>query len=117
MDIKEMTQQLAKAIKESKEITEYQKSKEELENHEAAKIMLKDLKAFQSLMEKKNSAGEEISTEDKDRFNRVYEMAQMNPYVRDFLISEFNMFKLWEEVWKEISEAFNLDEKGQEIEP
>ena len=52
MDIKEMTQQLAKAIKESKEITEYQKSKEELENHEAAKIMLKDLKAFQSLMEK-----------------------------------------------------------------
>ena len=47
----------------------------------------------------------------------VYEMAQMNPYVRDFLISEFNMFKLWEEVWKEISEAFNLDEKGQEIEP
>ena len=31
MDIKEMTQQLAKAIKESKEITEYQKSKEDKE--------------------------------------------------------------------------------------
>lgn len=107
MDVIKLTKELSKAITESEEMTALKDSHKEIEEHEAAKIMLRDLKAFQKLIDKKRLSGEDISEEDMDRFKRVFENAQMNPYSRNVLMAEAKLSEMINEVWKAISEAIN----------
>ena len=112
MSVIDMAKELGKAISESEEIEVLRQYKNEVEKHEAAKIMLRDVRAFQELFDKKRLNGEEISEEDTERFKRVYEMAQMNPYVRDLLMAEAKAFAMINEVWHCISEAVNASLKN-----
>lgn len=113
--------ELAKAIKESKEWQRYQAAKKEIEQREAAKIMLRDLNAKQLVIYQKQLMGEQPSEQDLAELQRVAETVSLNPYVREFLEAEHELMQMMAQVQTIINDALgiklpetNPDGKGEE---
>lgn len=104
-----LAKELANAIQESQEYLAWQKAKEELEKHEAAKIMLEDFRKKQWDLEKARLAGEKVPPEQEEQFKKLAEIIQYNPYVRDFLIAEFNLNQMLMEIQRIIASAVGVE--------
>ncbi|NLY91943.1 MAG: YlbF family regulator [Firmicutes bacterium] len=104
-----LAKELANSIRESQEYLAWQKAKEELEKHEAAKIMLEDFRKKQWELEKARLAGEKVQPEQEEQFKKLAEIIQYNPYVRDFLVAELNLNRLIMEIQRIIASAVGVD--------
>jgi cell fate (sporulation/competence/biofilm development) regulator YlbF (YheA/YmcA/DUF963 family) len=115
-----LAKELANSIRESQEYLSWQKAKEELDKHEAAKIMLEDFRKKQWDLEQTRLSGETISTEQEEQFKKLAEIIQYNPYVRDFLLAEMNLNQMVIEIQRIIASALGVeiteeDKAGGEI--
>ena len=100
--------ELANSIRESPEYQAWEKAKAEVDKHEAAKIMLEDFRKKQWELEKARLSGEEIKAEQEEQFKKLAEIIQYNPYVRDFLVAEFNLNKMIMEIQRIIASAVGV---------
>lgn len=119
MSVMSKAYELADAIKASPEYLAYVKAKGEVERHEAARIMLRDLRQKQEKLEKARLAGEELKKEDIEDLRRTYEIVGFNPYIKELFQAEFKLMEMVGEVNKIIAEACGLasprpQEKGVE---
>lgn len=108
MSVKIKAQELAEAIKESKEWQRFENAKKEIEEHEAAKIMLRDLNAKQLEIYQKELKGEKPSELDLAELQRIAETVSFNPYVREFLEAEYELTQMMTEVQDIINNALGL---------
>ena len=111
--------ELANSIRESQEYLTWQKAKEELDKHEAAKIMLEDFRKKQWELEQTRISGEAVPADQEEQFKKLAEIIQYNPYVRDFLIAEMNLNQMIMEIQRIIASALGVeipeeDESGGE---
>src|SRR5690554_7702738 len=83
MDPMILAKELGAALAESEEHKAYQKAKEQVEGHEAAKIMLEDFRQQQWALEKKRLAGEEPGEEEMEKVKKLSEVMGYNPYIRE----------------------------------
>ena len=104
----ERARQLAKALGECDEYVSYKKSLEELEKHEAARIMWVDFQKRQAAIQRARLSGEEIPEERIKELERSYEILMMNPYVRDVIAAEFRFTHLFADVQRIIGEAVGI---------
>lgn len=104
-----LAKELATSIRESQEYLAWQKAKEELDKHEAAKIMLEDFRKKQWELEKTRLSGEKIQPEQEEQFKKLAEIIQYNPYVRDFLLAELNLNQLIMEIQRIIASAVGVE--------
>lgn len=104
----EMARQLAKSLAESDEYRNYKKAKEKLEEHEAAKTMLEDFRKKEWELERKKLSGEKILGPLEDELKKLAGIIGLNPYVRDFLMAEYQFSQIYMEVQQIIGEAVGL---------
>lgn len=104
----ERARQLAKALGECDEYVSYKKSLEELEKHEAARIMWTDFQHRQAEIQRARLSGEEIPEERISELERSYEILMMNPYIRDVIAAEFRFTHLFADVQRIIGEAVGI---------
>lgn len=114
-----LAKELANSIRESQEYLTWQKAKEELDKHEAAKIMLEDFRKKQWELEQTRISGETVPADQEEQFKKLAEIIQYNPYVRDFLIAEMNLNQMIMEIQRIIASALGVeipeeDESGGE---
>lgn len=114
-----LAKELANSIRESQEYLTWQKAKEELDKHEAAKIMLEDFRKKQWELEQTRISGEAVPADQEEQFKKLAEIIQYNPYVRDFLIAEMNLNQMIMEIQRIIASALGVeipeeDESGGE---
>ena len=112
MDPVALARELGRALAESEEFKAYQKAKEQVEEHEAAKIMLEDFRKKQLALEKKAMSGEEPSSAEVEQLKKLSEILGYNPYIREFLLAEMRFTQLILEVQKAIADAAGLDLPG-----
>lgn len=108
MSVKTKAHELARAIRESKEWQRVQKAREEIEKHEAAKIMLRDFNRKQIELYQKQMQGQEPSEQDIGELQRILETISFNPYVREFLEAEHELTTMIAEVQDILSEALGI---------
>ncbi|NLW58773.1 MAG: YlbF family regulator [Firmicutes bacterium] len=108
MKPQELAKELANAIRESQEYQAWEKAKAEVDKHEAAKIMLEDFRKKQWELEKARLSGEEIKPEKEEQFKKLAEIIQYNPYVRDFLVAEYNLNRMIMEIQRIIASAVGV---------
>lgn len=105
----DLAKELANSIRESPEYQAWEKAKAEVDKHEAAKIMLEDFRKKQWELEKARLSGEEIKPEKEEQFKKLAEIIQYNPYVRDFLMAEYNLNKMIMEIQRIIASAVSVE--------
>ncbi|HHU82892.1 MAG TPA: YlbF family regulator [Firmicutes bacterium] len=112
MDPVALARELGRALAESEEYKAYQKAKQQVEEHEAAKIMLEDFRKKQLALEKKALSGEEPSFAEVEELKRLSEILGYNPYIREYLLAEMRFTQLMIEVQKAIADSAGLDLPG-----
>lgn len=108
LDISTKAQQLADSVVESSEYQNLKEARDNIENHQAAKIMLRDFQRKQLNLQKKQMDGNPITEEDTKELNKLYEVLHINPYIRELLEAEFAFHELMNKIQEILSEAINI---------
>lgn len=114
MSVRKKAHELAKALAESPEYKKLKEAREAIEEHEAAKLMLKDLQKKQEALREKYLSGEDITELEVEDLKRTSELAAFNPYVRQLMEAEFAFSEMMLEVQKIIGEAVGIDFEAQQ---
>ncbi|HEX6971664.1 MAG TPA: YlbF family regulator [Limnochordia bacterium] len=103
---------LAGALAASEEYRRVQAARKAVEEHTAAQVMLRDLETRRAELEKRQLAGETISNEELEQFQKVSEVVMMNPYVRDLLQAEWDFAHTLMEVQQILAKAIGAELSG-----
>lgn len=109
-----LAKELANSIRESQEYLAWEKAKKKIDGHEAAKVMLEDFRKKQWELEGARLSGQEVAKEKGEELQKLAEIINYNPFVRDFLIAEMNLNKLIVEIQKIIASAIGVELPDQE---
>lgn len=104
----ELAKQLARSLAESQEYQNYQKAKVKLEEHESAKVMLDDFRKKQWDYERKKASGEKNLEPLEEELRKLTGVIGLNPYVRDYLMTEYQFSQILMEVQRIIGEGVGL---------
>lgn len=112
-EVKAKAEALAKALAESEEFKELQEAQEELEKHEAAKIMLRDLRQKQFAVQQKIVAGLTPDESEMQSLQETYQLVAFNPYVRRVIEAEVAFAGMLAEVQRILGEAVGAMPAGE----
>ncbi len=104
----ELAKSLGQALAESDEYRNYSKSKQALEGHEAARVMLDDFRKKQLEYERKKLNGDKLLEPYEEELRKLSAVIGLNPYIREYLMAEFQFSGLMMKVQKIIGEAVGL---------
>lgn len=113
-DVKEKAEALADALAGSPEYKNFVDARENLEKHEAAKIMLRDFQMKQMELQQKVLAGQQLSETDTQDLENAYQLVAFNPYVRRVIEAEAAFGEMLAQVQKILGEAVGMDEADEE---
>jgi cell fate (sporulation/competence/biofilm development) regulator YlbF (YheA/YmcA/DUF963 family) len=105
MNIYDKAYELAKALKESEEAKLLKAAKEVAEADPAAKEMLDGFRERQNFLQQKMMAGEEPSSEDMEKMNKLYEVITLNPLIGKLLEAERRFAVVFEDVNRIMSDV------------
>lgn len=109
MDIRDRAQLLADALVESSEYKRLKKAREGIEQHEAAKIMLRDFQKKQLSLQKQQFEGKSVTESQVEELTKLYEVLNINPYIRELFESEMNFHGIMLEIQEILSSAIDLE--------
>lgn len=108
-EIRSKAQALAEALANSDEYKELKEAKEELERHEAARIMFRDFRQKREALERKALSGQTPSDEEIQALQQAYQIVALNPYVRRVLEAEVAFAAMMAEVQRILAEAVGIE--------
>lgn len=113
--LRDQAKALARALAATEEYQRLVAAQREVAQHEAARIMLRDLRALQRELERKQLAGEPISESEIQQLQQRSQLVAFNPYVRELLEAEIAFAQLMLEVQAVIHHELGLDadEEGE----
>lgn len=103
--------ELAASLQETDEYRALQAARQQVEEREAARIMLRDLRRIQEEIEEKRAAGEPVD-ELVERWQQRAQLVALNPYVRDYLQAEAAFAQLVLAVQLRLAERLGLPTGG-----
>jgi len=89
-----------------------QAARQQVEEREAARIMLRDLQRLQEEIEEKQASGEPVDQELMDRLQQRLQLVALNPYVREYLQAEAAFAQLLIAVQVRLAEKLGLPAGG-----
>jgi len=104
-EIRAKAEALADALANSEVYQAVKAAREELERHEAARIMYRDFRQKQAALEAKVLAGETPSDEEVQALQQAMQIVALNPYVRKLLEAEAAFAVTFAEVQRILGEA------------
>ena len=101
--------ELARAIKHSPEYRQYKEARDRVsQNSENLKIV-QDFHAKQLEIQTMQMLGKEIPPEKMKEYERMAELLNYHPGVRDFLQAEYRIIQIMTDIQKIIAEAFGYE--------
>jgi cell fate (sporulation/competence/biofilm development) regulator YlbF (YheA/YmcA/DUF963 family) len=108
MKTMELAKELAKSLTESHEYQEYQKAKHSLDEHETARVMLEDFRKKQWELERKKINGDKLLETYEVELKKLAEIIGLNPFIREYLMAEFQFTQIIMEVQQILNEAMGI---------
>ncbi|HEX3045119.1 MAG TPA: YlbF family regulator [Bacillota bacterium] len=105
----EIAKQLGKALADSTEYQNYKKTKQILDQHESAKVMMDDFRKKQWELERKKLNGDKLTQPAEEELRKLSEVVALNPYIRDYLMAEYQFSQVMMEVQRIIGDAVGLE--------
>ena len=92
--------QLARTIRDVEAFHSMKTAKERIQDDENAKRMLNDFHMKQLQFEQKRLLGQEPSEDEQEALQKLYEILQLHSDVRDYLLAEYQLGILMQDVHK-----------------
>ncbi|WP_324668996.1 YlbF family regulator [Geochorda subterranea] len=115
-EISEAIHTLARLLSNLPEVEQLRQAREEIGRHEAARIMLRDLRRRERQLAEKSRRGETPSPQELEELEKVAEVVTYNPYVRALLQAEMAYAGLMAAVVGALEEALQLPALPDEVE-
>lgn len=96
---------LAKALRESKDLNDLKEAQSALKADQSAQEMLIDFRTEQLNLQKQKLSGLEVSPEQEEKLERLFEVINMNKIIKEFLQAEYRTALLMQDIYKIIGEA------------
>ena len=96
---------LAKALQESSEYKNFREAQDALKGDESARNMLIDFRKQQLELQKQKVSGLEVSEEQEDKLEKLYQVISINLTVKRFMEAEYRLGVLLQDVQKIIAGA------------
>ncbi|NMB21316.1 MAG: YlbF family regulator [Firmicutes bacterium] len=116
MDVQKKAQELAAAIANSKEYTRMMSARQEVNKHQAAKVMLRDFQEKQLQLQKQQMSGEQITPDQEEQLQSLFGVISVNPYIRELFEAEFAFSGLMMQVNDALAAVLDLKEEDDETE-
>lgn len=96
---------LAKALRESTDFKELKDAQAALKADQSARNMLIDFRTEQLELQKQQLSGIEVSPEQEEKLEKLFEVINMNTLIKRFLQAEYRVAVLLRDVHKIIGDA------------
>ncbi|MGB9679478.1 MAG: YlbF family regulator [Thermoanaerobacteraceae bacterium] len=110
MNIYDKAYELSNAIKQLPEYISFKNAYRILNANEQNKKMLEDFRKKQLELQAKEISGEKVSEQEKETLQKLWEVLNLNPELREYLSSEYNISKILDDIMKIIMEAVEIDD-------
>ena len=100
---------LTRAIRESDDCREYRRLKEEIDENETSRALMKEYKRLQMQLQLAAMSGAETTNEDAQRFQQIGGLLFSQPVTSQFLLCEIRVQQMLADVYKALSDAAGLD--------
>ncbi len=100
---------LARALRESDENKAYQQARSRIKGKPSAEQMVADFHKKQLELQTLALQGKEPSAEQQEQLQKLYEIIQGDPDVREYLMAEQRLGRLLQDIYKIIGEAVDID--------
>ncbi|HHU61403.1 MAG: YlbF family regulator [Bacillota bacterium] len=120
MGVQKKAEDLANAIMNSPEYKRLINSRDQIKNHEAAKVMLRDFQEKQGELQQQQMEGNPITPEQEGELQKLFGVISINPYIRELFEAEFAFSGLMMQVNDILSKILDVadeDEDEEEEEP
>lgn len=97
-EIEDRARELGRALAEHPAVQRLKRARATVNEHAAARIMLRDLRQRERALLQKELSGQRPAPEEVEQWRRVAEIVGFNPYVRELLEAEAAMARLLAEV-------------------
>lgn len=97
--------ELVRAIKESEQVKEYVKLKEELYQDEKSKEMIKEFRDKQTEVQSLLMQGQEADAEKMEKLQSLYQILVANPAIKNFFDKEVQFDVMLSDIYKIIGEG------------
>ena len=97
--------ELVRAIKESEQVKEYMKLKEELYKDEKNKEIIKDFRDKQTEVQSLLMQGQEADAEKMEKLQSLYQILVANPAIKNFFDKEVQFDVMLSDIYKIIGEG------------
>ncbi|MFP4661926.1 MAG: YlbF family regulator [Halanaerobiales bacterium] len=91
MAVYDVAHRLAKELQRSDEYTSYREIREKVMSKPSTREMLENFQREQFKIQSKAMSGQEISEEEKEKFNKLMEIVKLNNDVQKYLDAEYRM--------------------------
>lgn len=116
MEVQRKAQELATAITNSNEYKKMLAAREKVNNHQAAKVMLRDFQKKQLDLHKQQMEGEPVTPEQEEQLQQLFGVISINPYVRDLFEAEFAFSGMMMQVNEALAKVLDFGEEAEEEE-
>ncbi len=96
---------LAKALSESNDLKELKDAQAALKADQSAREMLIDFRTEQLNLQRQQLSGIEVSSEQEQKLEKLFEVINMNKTIKNFLQAEYRVAVLMQDIYKIIGEA------------
>lgn len=119
MGVYDLSHRLAKALKESNEYSSYLEIKKKVVSNSKTKEMLLNFQKEQFKLQSKTMSGQEISEEEKEKFNKLMEIVKLNNDIQKYMDAEYRMSIMLNDLQQILFSDLKIgldEENGQEDE-
>ena len=107
--IREATEQLAKALRDSDECRQFLALKEEVMASETNRALLKEYQRTQTRLQMAAVGGQTADSDDVERFSKLSTLLYMNTEVAQYLVAQLRVQQLAGEVFQSVANAAGLE--------
>ncbi len=100
MSVYDIANRLARALKKSEKYKDYKQIREKIMDDEKKLEMLKDYQQQQMKLQSKQLSGQELSVEEKERFENLREIIELNADIKKYLEAEYQISILLNDIQK-----------------
>lgn len=104
MNVYDIAHDLARAVKDSQEMTILKKAMADIESNADAKQMLDDFRQRQADVQRQIMSGETPASDEMENMEKLYEIINMNPTIRNMLEAERRLSIVMEDIQRILSE-------------
>lgn len=115
MEVQKKAEELAQAILNSPEYKRLREARDKVQNHQAAKVMLRDFQQKQLELHQRQLQGQD-TTEQEEQLQNLFGVISINPYIRELFEAEFAFSGLLMQVNDTLAKALDFSDEEEEAE-